>query len=222
MNPRIAKILKETQFNSPLRRYFFPRYAYNFTPPQLGFLCQCIEDTRDVDGAIAEVGCFDGSATVFLNKYMDAKGIEKDYFAIDTFAGFVAEDVRVEVDDRGKNRSMYNGFQSNKQKWFDGTMAQNGITRVRSIQADVNEYDLTSLKKLSFCLLDVDLYRPIKKSLHELYEILSPGGIIVIDDCDPSNAFWDGADQAYKEFMDEKNESRRIVHNKLGVIRKIH
>lgn len=220
MNPRVAKIIKETQFNSPLRRYFFPRYAYNFTPPQLGFLCQGIEDTRHLDGAIAEVGCFDGSATVFLNKYMDAKGIEKKYFAIDTFSGFVPEDIRVEISERGKERGMFNGFQSNKQKWFDGTMEQNGITRVKSIEADVNEYDLTSLKRLSFCLLDVDLYRPIKKSLRELYEILAPGGMIVVDDCDSSFELWDGADQAYKEFMKERNEVPHIVHNKLGVVRK--
>ncbi|GGA42836.1 TylF/MycF/NovP-related O-methyltransferase [Dyella nitratireducens] len=220
MNPRIAKFVKETQFHSPLRRYFFPRYAYNFTPPQLVFLCQCIEETRHADGVIAEVGCFDGSATVFLNKYMDAKGIDKDYFAIDTFSGFVAEDVRVEVDSRGKTKSMFAGFQSNKKKWFDGTMAQNNITRVRSIQADVNEFDLTSLKKLSFCLLDVDLYRPIKKSLGELYAILAPGGMIVVDDCDASHECWDGADQAYKEFMKDKNELPYIMHNKLGVIRK--
>lgn len=220
MNPQVAKIIKEAQFNSPLRRYFFPRYAYNFTPSQLSFLCQCIEDTRHLDGAIAEVGCFDGSATVFLNKYMDAEGIEKDYFAIDTFSGFVAEDVRVEVDERGKSRGMFGGFQSNKKKWFDGTMEQNNIKRVRSIQADVNEYDLTSLNRLSFCLLDVDLYRPIRKSLPDLYKILAPGGIIVVDDCDASVERWDGADQAYKEFMKERNEPVHIVHNKLGKITK--
>jgi O-methyltransferase len=220
MNPQVAKFVKEAQFQSPLRRYFFPRYAYNFSPPQLNFLCQCIEETAHLDGSIAEVGCFDGSATVFLNKYMDAKGIEKNYFAVDTFSGFVPEDIRVEVDERGKSRSMFNGFQSNKKKWFDGTMRQNGVTRVHSIQADVNEYDLTTLGPLSFCLLDVDLYRPIRKSLGELYEMLIPGGIIVVDDCDVSVERWDGADQAYKEFMKERNQPINIVHGKLGQIRK--
>ncbi|GAB2586471.1 hypothetical protein ISP15_11740 [Dyella jejuensis] len=218
MNPQVAKFVKEAQFSSPLRRYFFPRYAYNFTPPQLSYLCQCIEATRYVEGSIAEVGCFDGSATVFLNKYMDAQGITKDYFAVDTFCGFVAEDIRVEVDERGKSRDMFKGFQSNKKRWFDGTMKQNGITRVRSIQADVNQFDLTTLGPLSFCLLDVDLYRPIKKSLHELYDVLLPGGIIVVDDCDASVARWDGADQAYKEFMQDRGEPICIVHSKLGKI----
>jgi len=47
-------------------------------------------------------------------------------------------------------------------------MLQNAITRVKSIEADVNQYDLRTLGPLSFCLLDVDLYRPIRKSLKEL------------------------------------------------------
>ena len=220
MNPKIIKLIKEIQFNSPFRRYFFPRYAYNFTVPQLCFLCQCIEDTKHIEGAVAEVGCFNGATTVFLNKYMDAQNIRKSYFAIDTFSGFVADDIRFEVADRGKTKDQITGFQANKKKWFDGTMQQNNITRVRSIEADVNEYDLTTLGPLSFTLLDVDLYRPMKNALQELYEVLSPGGIIVVDDCDASNIRWDGSDQAYKEFMKERNQFVQIIHGKLGVIRK--
>jgi len=151
---------------------------------------------------------------------MDARNIEKVYYAVDTFSGFVAEDIRFEVSNRGKNGDLFTGFQVNKKKWFDGTMGQNDITRVRSIEVDVNAYDLTTLGSLSFALLDVDLYRPTKKSLHELYEVLNLGGIIVIDDCNSSNIRWDGSDQVYKEFVKEKNLATLIVHGKLGLIRK--
>jgi hypothetical protein len=67
------KLAKEIIFRTPLKKYrSFPIYRYCFTPPQLCFLCHCIEVTKQVAGNIAEVGCFDGSTTVFLNKYMDA------------------------------------------------------------------------------------------------------------------------------------------------------
>ncbi len=99
-------------------------------------------------------------------------------------------------------------------------MDQNALVGVRSIQADVNEYDLTALGPLSFVLLDVDLYRPMKKSLKELYEILSPGGIMIVDDCDSKDIRWDGSGQAYREFMKEINEAPRVVHGKLGEVRK--
>ena len=220
LNPKFVKLIKEIQFNSPLRRYFFPRYAYNFSPPQLCFLCQCIEDTKHIEGAICEVGCAAGSTTVFLNKYMDAQNIEKAYYAIDTFSGFVSEDIEFEVANRSKTKKLLMGFQANNKKWFDGTMQQNKITRVSSIEADVNKFDLTTIGSLSFSLLDVDLYRPTKKALQELYDVLSPGGIVVVDDCDSSNIRWDGSDLAYKEFMKEIDQTAQIIHGKFGVIQK--
>lgn len=220
LNQKILKLIKEILFNSPLKRYFFPRYIYCFSAPQLCFLCQCIEDTKHIEGAISEIGCAAGSTTVFLNKYMDAQNIEKAYYAIDTFSGFVSEDIEFEVANRGKTKKLFTGFQVNKKKWFDGTMQQNKITRVSSTKADVNKFDLTTIGPLSFSLLDVDLYRPVKKALQELYEVLSPGGIIVIDDCDSSNIRWDGSDQAYKEFMNEIDQAAQIIHGKLGVIKK--
>ena len=220
MNPKLRKLIKEIEFYSPLRRYFFPSYVYNFTPPQLCFLCQCIEDTKHIKGAIAEVGCAAGSTTVFLNRYMDAQNIEKTYYAIDTFSGFVSDDIDFEVANRGKARKLFTAFQVNKKKWFDGTMQQNKIARVCSIEADVNEFDLTTIGPLSFALLDVDLYRPTKKALRELYGVLTPGGMMVVDDCDSSNIRWDGSDEAYKEFMKEIDQPPQIIHGKLGVIRK--
>ena len=214
------KLIKEIQYNTPFRRYFFPRYTYNLTPPQICFLCQCLEDTKHVNGAVAEVGCAIGETTVFLNKYMDTQEIDKKYYAIDTFSGFVAEDVEFEVKFRGKTKGLYTGFQANKKKWFDGTMQRNNISRVISIEADVNNYDLVSLGSLAFAFVDVDLYRPIKKCLRELYQILSPGGVIVVDDCDPQNIRWDGSDQAYKEFSQEMTLPIHIVNDRLGILKK--
>lgn len=220
MNRKLKKVIKEVLFNSRFRRYFFPRFVYNFTAPQLCFICQCIEDTKHVEGAIAEIGCANGSTTVFINKYMDAQNIQKNYYALDTFSGFVAKDIELEVVNRGKTADLFTSFQVNKKKWFDGTMQQNNIARVRSIEADVNKYDLTTLGPLSFVLLDVDLYRPMKKALPEIYQALSPNGIIVVDDCDSESIRWDGSDQAYKEFMAERDQSPQIIHSKLGIIKK--
>jgi O-methyltransferase len=220
LNTRLIILIKEILFSSPFRRYFVPRYVYNFSAPQLCFLCRCIEETKDVEGDIAEIGCADGSTTVFLNRYMDAQDIHKCYYALDTFSGFMPEDIEYEVSNRGKTGDLFDGFRINKKKWFDATMRHNNISRVRSIKTDVNKYDLTSLGPLSFVLLDVDLYRPMKKALPELYQVLSPGGIIVVDDCDPSSIQWDGSDQAYKEFSKQKDKSIHIVHRKLGILKK--
>jgi SAM-dependent methyltransferase len=205
---------------SPLARYVFPTYPYNFTPAQLCFMCQCLEESRSVSGTALEVGCWKGVTTIFLVKYQQARGIDRQYYAIDTFAGFTAADIDFEAQTRGKDRRLFNYFAANSQAWFDATMRRNGVPEVQSIAADVNQYDLRTLGPVAFCLLDVDLYRPMLKSLRELYEALSPGGIIVVDDCDPTNIRWDGSDEAYRTFMAERQLTPEIVHGKLGIVRK--
>lgn len=199
----------------------FPVHQFQFNARQLCFLCKCLEDTRTVDGSIAEIGCEHGHTAVFLNSYLDAlPGCERKYFALDTFSGFPEADVSFEVDNRSKDQRMYGSFSDNQKEWFQKTIKMNGISRVEVIQTDVNDFDLRSLGRLSFVLLDVDLYRSTRKALPEIYEMLSPGGILVVDDCDPTQYFWDGAAQAYREFTESISVTPRVMYKKLGVIRK--
>ena len=220
MKLKLKMVLKELLHHSPLRKYFFPSPIHSFTSAQLCFLCKCIEDTKEVNGAIIEVGCESGSTTLFLNDYMDTQRIEKTYYAIDSFAGFVVEDIDYEINRRGKIKDYFKSFRTNKKKWFDGTMKQANICSVFSIEADANQFDFLSLGAFSFVLLDVDLYRPTLKCLRQLYQALSPGGLIVVDDCSMMDIRYDGADQAYKEFMKEINQPAHIVYEKLGIIKK--
>lgn len=204
---------------TPLRRHFFPHFAYNMTASQLVLLCAHLDRARAVPGAVLEVGCSSGMTTVFLNKFMDAERIDKEYVAIDTFAGFVQEDVRHEVEQRGKRASFFSGFRTNSRKWFDRTMRMNGIERVRSIEADVNRLDFAPFAPIAWCLLDVDLYRPTNKALPELYGLLSPGGFILVDDCDAGRTRWDGACQAYQEFCRAASLEENIVSG-IGIVQK--
>jgi hypothetical protein len=50
--------------------------------------------------------------------------------------------------------------------------------------------------------------------------MLSPGGIIVIDDCKQGNQ-WDGAMQAYSEFTETEKIRPRFLLDKLGLLQKV-
>ncbi|MCW0447183.1 TylF/MycF family methyltransferase [Xanthomonas sacchari] len=205
-----------------VKQRLFPEHRFQYSAQQLCFLCKCISDTKSLAGNIAEIGCEYGHTTVFLNNYIsDLAGHNKTYFAIDTFAGFTESDVLFEVENRSKEGIAFDDFKENRKEWFERTMKINNITRVNVIEADINVLDLTSIGILSFVLLDVDLYRPTKKAIPELYEILSPGGILIVDDCNPTSTKWDGAYQAYIEFVESINATPRIRHGKLGVIHKL-
>jgi hypothetical protein len=214
---QLRRAFKDLTFRSPLARFVAPRWQYNHSPAQLAFLCNCIDQAKNIPGAVYEVGCFAGATTVFLSRHMSDQGIQKDYYAFDTFEGFTRDDVDHEVNERGKARHVLDGFTDNKQSWFDRTMALNGFAHVRSVRADVTRYDFSQLEAPAFCLVDVDLYRPVRGALEALYDRVPSGAIFVVDDCMQNNSF-DGALHAYQEFVAARGLPERIEHRKFGVI----
>lgn len=200
-------------------RSIFSVYNYMFSPSQLIFLTQCLTETRHVPGCCVEVGCAQGRTTAFLRKFMDENGIEKNYYALDTFSGFVPEHVDYEVARRSKDRDINQVFMTNKQKWFDYSLKISGVRTVESIECDAAKFDFDRLGPIAFALLDVDLYLPMIDILPKLYRNLSAGGIILVDDCMP-HELWDGALAAYEEFALDSGIERDIVLEKIGIIRK--
>ncbi len=203
------------------RRIFYREaislYNYMFAPHQLSFLCGCLDRVRDIDGTFLEVGCAYGSTTAFLNMHLKHQGRTADYIAIDTFQGFVGAHADHEVSVRGKPSFLRHIFSVNKKAWVRAGLDDCGFSRVRLEQADCTTYDFDAVKPIAFALVDVDLYLPIRDILPKLYRNLAPGGIIVVDDCQEHN-LWDGAWQAYREFVDGHGLPVTIAADKLGVI----
>ena len=110
-------------------------------------------------------------------------------------------------------------FSSNSKAWFDRTMRRNGIGRVTSLCADATSVDYRKIAPFRFVLIDVDLYRPVLATLKAIYDLVSPGGTIVIDDCKKGGE-WEGAYEAFVEFAQANGIEALIVHGKLGVITK--
>ncbi|MGO8924426.1 MAG: TylF/MycF/NovP-related O-methyltransferase, partial [Xanthobacteraceae bacterium] len=82
------------------------------------------------------------------------------------------------------------------------------------------QFDYSVIGPLAFCLLDVDLYKPVEFVLPRLFEILVPGGVIIVDDCALQDSLYDGAGEAYRNFCAKMGIAQELVHDKLGVIRK--
>ena len=194
-----------------------------FSPQQLFFICDTIEKTKYIEGCILEIGCAEGRTTVFVKKYMETAGINKEYICIDTFSGFTIEDIEYEKEKRNKDENILKTqFVANKKKWVEATLKYNGIEDVKLYEADINKFDLdkNNINKIAFCLIDVDLYIPARTALEKVYDKVAKGGIIIVDDC-RQDKHYDGALQAYQEFIKSKNLPERIVHEKLGIIEKI-
>jgi O-methyltransferase len=218
----VKRLAKLVALHVPgLRDRLGPRYPYLHTPAQLAYLCACLEQTRDVPGSIVEAGAFQGNTTLFLNRHLSSEGIEKPYWAVDTFSGFRDDDLDGEVT-RGQARDHYRGmFAGNDQRWFDHVVRRAGVTRVRSVAADVGSFDFERVGPIAFCLVDVVLYQPVKRALPHIWDALSPGGIIVVDDYhDDESGPFSGAGQAYREFADEHGMTPCRVHKEFGLLMK--
>jgi O-methyltransferase len=194
----------------------FRHYEYMYSPSQLGFLCQQITNTAEVPGSILEVGCAWGATTVFLNRHIDELGLDVDYYAVDTFEGFTDDDIRTEHE-RGRRYSYDTAFHANSKAWFDRTMRRNNVARVTSFRADAATFDYKKTAPFRFVLIDVDLHRPVLAALEAIYDLVSPGGTIIIDDCKQGGE-WGGAYEAFIEFTQANGLDATIVHNKLGLI----
>jgi O-methyltransferase len=203
---------------APITReiFGFRHYEYMYSPSQLAFLCQQITNTAEVPGSILEVGCAWGATTVFLNRHIDELGLDVDYYTVDTFEGFTNEDIRTEHE-RGRRYYYDTAFHGNSKAWFDRTMRRNQIARATSFRADAATLDYKKIAPFRFVLIDVDLHRPVLAALEAIYDLVSPGGTIVIDDCKQGGE-WGGAYEAFIEFTKANGLDATITHGKLGLI----
>jgi len=216
-------LVKRALFWSPLRSYLLYKYRYAFTPGQLARLTALATEAVAAPGDCCEIGCYRGYTTVFLNRHLDAIAPHKRYLALDTFGGFVAGDVAHERQARGKDsaadRRALEKFTINSRRWFERTMLFNGITRVTAHAAAVQDFTFPADVRYCFVLIDVDLYLPTKAALEKLWPLLSPGGVIVVDDCHPGHVY-DGSRQALDEFCAAHGLGFEVVETKLAVLRK--
>jgi predicted O-methyltransferase YrrM len=96
-------------------------------------------------------------------------------------------------------------------------MRRNDVNRVTSFRADATTFDYAKIAPFRMVLVDLDLYRPVLMTLNAIHDLVSPGGVIVIDDCE-QGGLWGGAYDAYMEFTKEKGLDPVFMHGKLGVI----
>jgi O-methyltransferase len=214
---RAFYLSKLVAVRTPLRRLYLPTYRYMFRPMQLAFLVQCLDDTRHLNGNVTEIGCAYGDTTLYLNAHLDdlATPTTVKYICVDTFGGFLEEDVATERD-RGHGGAAFEDFRVNHKEFFDATMEFNRVTRVSAFESDAKKFPFEEHGPYRFVLLDVDLYDPCLVTLRKVRPLMQEGGIIVVDDC--AGGKFDGALAAYNEFCAELRCEPTIVCGKLGVV----
>lgn len=213
----IGKAIIRSSLKTELaRRALLTQYRFPFNPEQLWAICSAAEQALRADGAFMEVGVAQGYTTLYVHQHLASRGQTRPYYCLDTFAGFLPDDIETERR-RGKTEDYGAWFRLNSAELLRQSLARNGLaSTVKVLVADAGSFEYSSLPPLAFALVDVDLLRPMRAALEGCWSRLSPGGILVADDCEPGPHAWDGARQAYEEFCAAHDLALDVRHAKLG------
>ena len=217
----LTEFVKYMVYRLPVvSRMMAPDYPYKINPSQLCVMIELMEATREVGGAVAEVGVAQGDSSVFFLEHLRTREDSRTMLLFDTFAGFTANSIEVEVADRGKVAAHYDKFRYGDEQRFQQNLRTAGYKNFRTFPGDASEFDWASIGPIGAVLLDIDLYKPTIDILEAIWPHLCSGGGIVVDDC-VADTPWDGSLQAYEEFIARHGLPFERVGHKGAVVRKL-
>lgn len=218
MRNRIKRFAKKVMFRyTDLAK---PKYPYNVEPIQLAEIVKGIDNVV-IPGkkiCVVEVGVARGMTTRFIAEHIQLQRYNADYYCIDTFSSFTKNDLAIEVKERGKKREDLHGFAYNDYEVWKKNFKE--FSFIIPVQCDCSKFDFSKIAPINFCFLDVDLYRPTKNVLNNIWIHMAPSSLLVVDDV-LDNACWDGSHQAFMEFVSERNLDYKIIGNKCGILKKL-
>jgi O-methyltransferase len=152
---------------------------------------------KNIEGAIAELGVFEGTFACKMNELFPNKKL----YLFDTFEGFDSRDLALEKKE---------GFSGGGQEIdFSNTSIEIVKSKMKYIENCIFKkgYFPDTAKNLdeSFCFvsIDTDLYLPIYEGLKYFYPRLQQGGYIFIHDY--NNKYFTGAKEAVKKYCSENS-----------------
>ena len=213
----LNKLLKEKikKFLFKYTKIGAPNYAYNLDPLQLAEIINSLEKVKNLNGVICEIGVARGMTTRFICEYFKNFDNKPNFYCIDTYESFAKEDIQYEIDKRAKNKSELIGFSYNNFDSWKKNFQQ--FDFVKPIQQDVKNFNFEKIGPIKFVLLDVDLYLPTMTALNNLKDNMTEGGVLMVDDVSEGNS-WDGANQAFHEFVKKHSLKFKLIGKKCGVI----
>lgn len=151
---------------------------------------------RNIRGAVAELGVYQGEFTAEINRLFPSRKI----YLFDTFEGFDERDIKIEEE---------NQFSYAEAGKFNNTSINTVLNSLPYPgQAEIKKgyFPDTGLgldEQFALVSLDADLYQPLYEGLKFFYPRMNKGGYIIIHDY--NNTQFTGAKRAVKQFCEENN-----------------
>ncbi|MEI9927685.1 MAG: TylF/MycF/NovP-related O-methyltransferase [Sphingomonas sp.] len=133
---------------------------------------------RGIAGGFVECGVWLGGASLFAALAFDHFGQQRELLLYDTFAGFPKDSFDVKDGQKVRGPS-YPSFRAA----VEANLREHGVERFRIVEGAV-EATLAEFRPaaISILRLDTDHYTSTKAEMDHLFPILSPGGVLIVDD----------------------------------------
>lgn len=178
--------------------YRYP--PFTLAPERLYLFLHHLIETRNIPGAVVEIGCNLGGTAIIARKMLNRLGMDKRYICIDTFDGFIGAQFEADAA-RGTPVHHRTLFSGNSRLLVGRILDHHGCDDVTLIEGDVTTLPDTTLPDMcSIVLIDVDLTEPTSVSLRRFWPRLASGGVILVDDC-AEHSSWK-ARAAYARFCE--------------------
>lgn len=173
---------------------------------------------KDVEGDVAEFGCYIGTTSVFIRRILDGTGqsAERRFFAYDSFIGLPE---KTSADSSTAGTQFKSGELTVSKKQFLNSFRKARLVAPITYKAwfkDLTDAQLPD--KIAYAFLDGDFYESIIDSLELVWPRLSAGGVITIDDYE--RAALPGVTKAVNDFFVDKRIKLHHEHG-IAIIKKL-
>ncbi len=173
--------------------------GHKWNTPDFVNIVQAIDATRNVNGDFVEVGVFRGSSARVAVRYMDYIKIERSCWFMDVFIGFNYEEAKDSVD-RLWEGSHQAGDPEALADELRSCMSPSTKVKINVLKHNIISDTLPRIPGIAVANLDVDMYEAVRAGLFCLAPLISPGGILIVEDPGHTPAL-SGAFHALHEFL---------------------
>lgn len=197
-------------FDELNRRIYNAVKDYTMTSPErVNALTEAVRYIihENIAGALVECGVWKGGSVMAMALTLKEMGAVREIYLYDTFSGMPAPS----EDDGERAKKFFNKYRVSKDssRWLFSPLeeVQKNLAQTRYpaetfhfIQGRVEDTIPENIpEKISLLRLDTDFYASTKHALTYLFPLLSPKGIIILDDY----GCWKGAKKAVDEYIQE-------------------
>tara|TARA_B100000787_G_C16060730_1_gene235436 strand:+ start:37 stop:657 length:621 start_codon:yes stop_codon:yes gene_type:complete len=161
------------------------------------FQIEIFKNTLKVNGDICEFGVFKGNSLNRLILLRDFYCNNKKIFAFDTFKKIELDKKHIDFKKYKKFLNDSNNTQCTLNQLTSKLKLKKMFSKIKLVKGNViKTLKLQKIKKISFILLDLDIYEPTLHVLNYAWPKMSKDGIILLD----NYKVFDGETKAVNEF----------------------